>query len=68
MRFIYDLTALGQLRREMEWPVAGLAKRARLSKQAIHAIERGAVPSAVTLGRLATALRVSVERFYRVSS
>lgn len=60
----YSKKAAKGLRLARGLRVEDVAHKASLSAQGLRAIERGAVPSAKTLGKLALALGVSVSAFF----
>jgi len=70
MTTLFDYDALRRIlvERGLDTPRerARLAARAQISRRALHYLYRGqAAPRSDTLARLASALRVSVLRFYR---
>jgi transcriptional regulator with XRE-family HTH domain len=60
----YNRVAIRTLRLAREIDTDTLGRRARLTGRAIRAIERGSIPRADTLGRIASVLGVGVETFY----
>ena len=64
MVIAYEPRAVKVLRTRKGFRIDELAHRARVSQRQIRYLERGAIPKADTLAKLASALGVSVRAFY----
>lgn len=62
---MYDREAARRLRISKGLRPADVAFGAKMSTAGLYNIERGSVPRATTLARLASALRVSIGDFFR---
>jgi transcriptional regulator with XRE-family HTH domain len=61
----YRTEALRLFRKQARLTVEVLAERAHLTGRQVRNLEGGSIPKADTLGRLADALDVSIEGFFR---
>jgi len=65
MRIRYDKRAIRRLRMERGLAITELARRTRISKQALSLIDRGyGEPKVATLARVASALDVDIKAFF----